>query len=71
MKLYQTRRVQGTRRNVTAIKLSDSYKQYNAENKLVSIWSGDDGKAYEARTIRGKQVFVPFRTWDCCFEMAA
>lgn len=63
-KLYQTRKVFGTRRNVTAIKLSDSYRQWNSEGKLVTIWSGDDGRAYEARTIKGCKVFVPFRTWD-------
>lgn len=62
MKLYQTRRVFGTRRNVTAIKLS--YEHWNAEGKLVTIWSGDDGRAYEAQTIKGRKVFVPFRTWD-------
>lgn len=66
-KLYQTRKVYKSRKSVTAIKLSDSYKQWNAEGKLVTIWSGDDGKAYEAQTIRGRKVFVPF----CSFELAA
>ena len=63
-KLYSTRKVHKTRRTVSAIKLSDSYMQFNADGKWVHIWSGDDGKAYEARVIRGRQVFVPFRTWD-------
>ena len=63
-KLYSTRKVYKTRRTVTAIRLSDSYRQYNADGKFVTIWSGDDGKAYEAATIRGRQVFIPFRMWD-------
>ena len=63
-KLYSTRKVQGTRRTVTAIRLSDSLRQYNADCKLVAVWSGDDGKAYEARTVKGRKVFVPLRTWD-------
>lgn len=60
-KLYQTRKLHGTRRKVTALKLSDSYMQFNEDGRFVHIWHGDDGKAYEARVIRGKQVFVPFR----------
>lgn len=60
-KLYSTRRVYKTRRKVSCIKLSDSYMQFNADGRWVHIWSGDDGKAYEAATIRGRQVFVPFR----------
>lgn len=60
-KLYSTRRVHKTNRTVCAIRLSDDYDQFNADGKWVHIWSGDDGKVYEAATIRGKQVFVPFK----------
>lgn len=59
--MVQTRKVHGSRRMVSAIKLADRYMQFNEDMKLVHIWSGDDGKAYEARTIRGTKVFVPFK----------